>query len=330
MRCLALAQAWREVGGEVTVRTACRVPALIGRFAEPGVRVESVEGTSGDAEDAVQTAEAAVRYGASWVVVDGYHFSGEFQRQLRAGGAKVLAIDDYGHAEHYWADLVLNQNLHATDDLYLHREKHTHLLLGPRYALLRREFWGAGRLPKTIPATARNLLVTLGGADPDNATMKVIQVLALLPEDDLQIAIVVGSANRHRALIESAVRSTGIRMEVKVNVVNMAELIAWADIALTAGGSTCWEMAAMGLPSVVIAMAANQLRSSELLGERRIVRYLGPYIALDWTELRNTITALLSDWESRSRMSQSGRLLVDGRGACRVARLLRGEGRREV
>src|SRR5262249_46041186 len=132
MRCLALAQAWREVGGAVTFRTACTVPGLIARLAEAGARVEAVKEVSARPDDADRTRETAERLGAGWLVLDGYHFSGEFQKRVRGDGARLLALDDYGHAEQYWADLVLNQNLHAGPALYPNRATYTQLHLGTR------------------------------------------------------------------------------------------------------------------------------------------------------------------------------------------------------
>ena len=78
------------------------------------------------------------RLGADWVVVDGYHLGSDYQRALKEGGARVLVIDDHAHLDRYHADVLLNQNLGAPD--YRDRAPGARLLIGPHYALLRREF----------------------------------------------------------------------------------------------------------------------------------------------------------------------------------------------
>ena len=133
---------------------ADEVPALGARLRAEGVAVERITGGAGGAEDARETAALASRLGAEWIVLDGYQFSGEYQQRVREAGHRLLAVDDYGHAGHYWADAVLNQTLGADATLYARREPHTHLLLGTAFALLRREFRRAGagsaRSPKWL------------------------------------------------------------------------------------------------------------------------------------------------------------------------------------
>src|SRR5262249_40362740 len=136
VRCRALAHAWRQAGG-------------------------NVQFVSAD-EDAAQTAAMAASMDAEWVAVDGYHFGADYVETLQQAGLRVLFIDDNGHADRYPADLVLNQNLHASGKLYTARSAHTALLLGPRYAFLRSEFLQARR-DSEIPQLARKVLVTLGG-----------------------------------------------------------------------------------------------------------------------------------------------------------------------
>ena len=132
--------------------------------------------------------------------------------------------------------------------MYANREAHTRLLLGTRYVLLRREFWPWRGWRREIPAVARKVLVTLGGGDPDNVTLKVIRALAQVEIEGLEAVVVVGPANPHLEELQAAVKDTPHPIRLESNVTNMPELMAWADVAITAGGSTCWETAFMGLP----------------------------------------------------------------------------------
>jgi len=140
MRCLALAQAWQDEGGEVVFASAEITKAIEDRLRAENVKLIALPVTAGTAKDVDLTSAAARECGAKWIVVDGYQFHAAYQRSLQQAGLKVLYVDDNGHLEQYWADLVLNQNAHAAEDLYKNREQKTRLLLGPRYALLRREF----------------------------------------------------------------------------------------------------------------------------------------------------------------------------------------------
>src|ERR1051326_8299174 len=189
MRCLALAQAWHDSGGNTTFLAAGHLTTLSARLNQAG-KVERLDAEAGSDADALETCSRARRLGKSWIVLDGYHFSGGFQRRIKEDGLRLLALDDYGHAEHYWADLVLNQNLYARAETYRNREPHTELLLGTEFALLRHEFskWRGWR--RVVPECASKILVTLGGSDPDNVTLRVIQALALLAIEPLQVAVV--------------------------------------------------------------------------------------------------------------------------------------------
>src|SRR5205085_6598585 len=116
MRCLALAQAWQDAGGRAACLTASRLEALNARLIAESVSVIPLSSQPGNDADADETRETAVRLGARWVVVDGYHFSGAFQARVRQQGRRVAALDDYGHTDWYAADLVVNQNLDAAGE----------------------------------------------------------------------------------------------------------------------------------------------------------------------------------------------------------------------
>ena len=186
MRCLALAQAWQDEGGECIFAMAETTAASEERIRAEKFAVTNVVACPGTPQDAAQGVDLALAHHAPWIVVDGYQFDVEYQRKLKAAGLKLLVVDDTGHAGAYVADLVLDQNAHATKDLYQLREPYTVLLLGPRYALLRREFktWRAWK--REIAPIARKVLVTVGGTDPGNLTIRVIRALRMLADDKLQ------------------------------------------------------------------------------------------------------------------------------------------------
>src|SRR6516225_1000484 len=140
MRCLALAQAWQDAGGEVAFAMAEATPSIEARLRIARAQIVRLQVAAGSEDDAACTLDAARRHGAGWVVVDGYQFNSDYASSLQSGRLKVLQIDDNGEAGPPSADLVLNQHLHASEALYQSRAPQTRLLLGTRYVLLRREF----------------------------------------------------------------------------------------------------------------------------------------------------------------------------------------------
>ena len=196
--------------------------------------------------------------------MDGYEFGPGYQRALNNERLKVVLIDDNGRSGPYAADVVLNQNIYAQECLYKNRETHTRLLLGTKYALLRREFVPALD-PREIPSIARKLLVSLGGSDPDNATCRVMEALEQVAVADLQVAVVAGGSNPHLASLADSVAKSSHSCRMLNNVTNMQELISWADLAISAAGGACWEYCALGLPAVLVAVAENQVANAEAL-----------------------------------------------------------------
>jgi UDP-2,4-diacetamido-2,4,6-trideoxy-beta-L-altropyranose hydrolase len=279
---------------------------------------------AGGHEDAKETGGLARNFNAEWIVVDGYHFGSEYQKEIKDCGISLLFVDDYGHADHYYADLVLNQNITGhNENLYQSREVYTQLLLGMQYALLRREFWQWRGWQRVINPITRKLLVTFGGSDPDNVTLKVIQALQLINVNDLEVIVVVGGSNPHYEMLQKEIATSNISIFLQQNVNNMPELMSWADIAIAAGGSTNWELAFMGLPSLVITLADNQKAIAEYLGKIGLANSLGWYDKITIDELALAINKLLDSYILRKEMSQVGQKLIDGLGSIRVVSKMR-------
>jgi UDP-2,4-diacetamido-2,4,6-trideoxy-beta-L-altropyranose hydrolase len=318
MRCLALAQAWQETKGQAILLMATEAPAVEERLQSEGIVVKHLQVIPGSAEDAKETASAASQLAASWVIVDGYNFDAKYQRLLKEAGFQLLFIDDCGYAEHYYADIVLNQNINASENLYPSREPYTQLLLGTRYTLLRREFLQWQGWHRQIPSIARNILITLGGSDPDNVTLKVIQALQQVKGDRLEARVVVGGSNPHYEQLQATVQMSPFPISLKWNVTNMPELMAWADVAIAAGGSTNWELAFMGLPTMTIVLAENQRGIAETLDRKKIAVNLGWHESLTIDTIQQAIRDLLPGTRNRIQMSEIARKVVDGEGMVRV------------
>ena len=317
MRCLAFEQHWRHAGGHSVFVTCMNTPSIKARLQLEGIETIQLPINPGSIDDAKQTINLAKKTSASWIVVDGYHFDSNYQQIIKDSGLNLLLIDDNGSAVHYYADILLNQNVHADENLYSSREPFTCLLLGTRYALLREEFLRWQGWKREIPETARNLLVTLGGSDPENVTQKVIQAINQTKFNNLNV-IIVAANNQYYEELESEVQKSKVTIKLKRNVLSMSDLMAWADMAVSAGGTSTWELAFMGLPMLTIAIADNQCQIVEELSKAGVALNLGWHQNTTSFGIAKVISKLLEDVGMRAEMSRRGQILVDGKGADRV------------
>lgn len=322
MRCLALAQAWRQAGGDATFLTVPDSSMLENRLKSEGMTVKHLSARPGSYFDAAETTALAKEINASWVVVDGYQFDGVYQQVLKKSGLSLLFVDDYGHADHYYADLVLNQNIYAHEDLYTNRESYTRLLLSTRYALLRQEFLKWHDRNRKTSEQARKLLVTLGGGDPENVTAKVLEAVEQIKLAGLEVVVVIGGNNPHYGTLQSSIRNNSSDIRLMQNITDMSEMMAWPDIAVSAGGSTCWELAFMGLPAVLLVFADNQEKIASGLDQAGVVINLNRHTEVSVEQVADILLKLIEDYKLRQEMSWRGRELVDGKGSARVVQTL--------
>ena len=313
MRSLALAQAWRDSGGAVCLAARLLPETLGRRWREEKIEIRQLT-EAGD--DAQQTVELAHEIGADWVILDGYQFSAEFQHAIKNAGLRLLVVDDDGGAGRYVADLVLNHAPDAKRDLYQSHGSSTALLLGTGYTLLRREFSWARPTDRTHTPRAQKLLVTLGGGDPDNCTNTILEAVAVI--ENLTTIAVVGPSNPRAKELERLAQRAGGRIIVQRNPRDMSPLMAWADLAVSAAGNTCWELAFMGVPMLLVVLAENQCPSARSLDTLGLARNLGWHRELSADKLHAAIMHIIHDPALRSSMSQKAFALIDGRGASRV------------
>ena len=323
MRCLALAEAWRSRGGRATLLGVCEISPLLPMMRSAGVAYMDIESVHPDPVDVDRTM-SLLRSGkdeasAHWAVVDGYHFDPQYQEAVRDVGTPVLVVDDTAHLPDYRADLLVNQNVYAKDLKY--RCDSSSLLLGCRYAMLRDEFLVCGDRDREIPEVAKKILVSAGGSDPNNLASLVIDALSRLDVEGFEAIIVAGGDNQHLEALRVAARQSDEKhclVRVVEHSSEMPKLMAWADLAVTAGGTTCLESSYMGLPSIVVVTAANQERAAIDLTERGIVKGLGSVAGLESERIASEIRSLAHDPLLRRDMSRRGRELVDGHGTSRV------------
>ena len=324
MRCLGLAQAWQDDGGRVVYVMAAGSPGIEDRLRNENIEVVPLAVEPGSSADALATAKAAAACGAAWIALDGYHFDASYHAVLKRSGLWLLVLDDFGALEHYWADLVLNQDPIAEEGLYVGREASTRLLLGTDYTFLRREFRRCPRPTRQIPPVAGRLLVTLGGSDPDNVTEKVMSALDDVRVDDLETIVLVGPSNPHGDRLQAVLAGCRSTVRLLRNPPDVPGWMAWCDMAVTAGGSTIWELAYFRVPCIVLLTAENQEPAMGLLHRREACLRLG----MGGQVARDTLAAAISDLSRdatrREALGQRLGAAVDGQGAARVCGAMRG------
>lgn len=213
-----------------------------------------------------------------FLVVDSYAIDCRWEKMLRPYVSKIMVIDDLANRQHD-CDILLDQNF------YLDKEsrydglvpKHCRLLLGPKHALLREEFYQVRKSMRNRDGQLRNILVFYGGVDATDETSKAIQAILSMQETgvltDVQVNVVVGTSNERKKGIECLCNQAGFQYLCQVS--NMAELMAEADLMLGAGGSTTWERCFMQLPTIVTAIADNQVQICEDCANEGLIFYLG-------------------------------------------------------
>jgi UDP-2,4-diacetamido-2,4,6-trideoxy-beta-L-altropyranose hydrolase len=320
MRCLALAQAWNDSGGSSRFAMAQGTPAVTARLCSEGIPVLEMSSAPGSENDAKELIAAARADSGPWVVVDGYHFNSEYLQVLKGAGLQLLLVDDTAQRPDYPVRIILNQNPHADRSLYRRRDAGSRLLLGPRYAMLRREFKAWRDFRREIPPQGRKVLITMGGSDPANVTPRVIKSLEKIP--GLEIQVVVGGDNSRLQELRDAGLHSLSSLTFLTDVKNMPELMAWADVAISAAGSTCWEMCLLGLPAIVIDVASNQTPVAQELARRGAAVHVGSASSVSCQELAAALQELLLSQNARAMMSRRQQLLVDGRGVERIMQAL--------
>ena len=312
-RCTALAQAAAAAGACVGFLVAPDPPVLAllrGRWADvvpvpwatdPGTALDALRSRSDDV-----------------VVVDGYSAGPEFLSALRSVAGQVAAVDD-GADRPLPVDVVVNGGVWA-ERLPYRRTPDTVFLLGPRYALLDPRY--AEPPQRSDGERVRRTLICLGGGNHDDTILKALWAVdAAL--DDCVVDVAVGPFSHDWTGLDAAARGTRHRVSIHRDRFGLRDLMLAADVAISGGGVTLYELAATATPAVVVQTADNQACNGE--GFERAGAALAVGLAGDAAlseSLATALSRLASDHALRATMGARGRELVDGQGALRVAAAL--------
>jgi len=270
-------------------------------------------------DDCSETLSALQEIGnVDWLVVDHYALNSDWEKPMRPYVGRIMVIDDLADRQHD-CDLLLDQNLYQNmtnryDGLV---PEECINMLGPQYSLLRPEFYTFHNAKQPRDGAVRRILIFFGGSDPSNETLKALDAINLLCMPDMEVNVVVGEVNVRKAEIKELCASRP-RTTFHCQVDNMAELMMNADLAIGAGGSSLWERCCLGLPSIVVAIATNQILIARQAAECNAVYYIGEASMATSTELAQGVKLLMDNPELLRMISRNGKSLVDGNGLIKV------------
>lgn len=257
--------------------------------------------------------------GCALLVVDHYQREASFETACRPWAERVLVIDDLADRRHD-ANLLVDATVLRQPGDYLEKVPAAcTVLTGTRFALLRPEFlqWRAKARERRSAACQPRLLVGFGLLD---GKAMIPAVLTALEDCDaeLEIAVAVGQHCRHLDRIQTMARASRHRVGVCVDPTSMAELMLWAQLAIGAGGVSALERCCLGLPSLIIASAANQLLMAQALDSQGAAVFLGPAQTVSSATLCAKTLELLRCPQMMASMSERAFDVCDGRGVQRM------------
>ena len=342
MRCLSVADALVKRGEEVLFVTADDTPVPL--LTKKGIpyRVLHTDYADMEAElpklwnalsELPQGSGAALLQRNTSILVDSYYVTEKYLAALKKRITTIYMDDIYAFS--YPVDMLINYNIYGEEMGY---EKDaafadTKLLLGTEYVPLREEFSaGAGYVQSrkvlslgaanVTPAADGGILITTGGSDSFNlAGQLLMEAMKYDALKEKEYHVVSGSLNPHIGELQ-ALAEKHENIHIHCNVTNMAELMAESEVALSAGGSTLYELCAMGVPVIAFSFAENQERLVQTFVKRGIAQYGGNYRTDGNKMIQNTIAGLetlLENENLRAEYRKKARTLVDGKGAVRIA-----------
>lgn len=321
MRSNAFAALLDQLGWRVFWALSEPSIAFLRESTPPGAAIDVTE-PSAEAQAAMVLEACGGR--CDLLVVDHYGATLDFERAMRRQGATVAVFDDLIEAQSD-ADVILNPAPDIVPDAYRTIARpETRFLLGPTNAILRAQF--AAARPRVAARFAEQrkierVLIAFGGTDPVNGTGIALGALETI--DIPRIDVMLGAKAAHLAAVREQAARMGDRVNLMLDVAEVAETMAKADLVIGAPGTGTWERACLGLPSLLVGIAPNQKINAETVAKRGAALVCGflPNDAEDKVvaALRDNLERLRQDPALYRRMHEAALALSDGRGALRLA-----------
>lgn len=323
-RCLALARACLAEGAVTHLLARARGLDWRASGLLPEMRVHELPWDAAPEEDARLLADYCREKGLRRGVVDHYRQDEAYQQTLRDAGLAWLQFGNPGHRHPLLGRWLHDATPGSCREFYESRlrDPGTKLLLGPRYALLQPEFALARRqrLAEARPNEVRKLLLVFGGGDDRGLTQAALGWLEAAAYAGVKVVLATSSNPSLPALRDLARRDASV--ELHVDNWQPAPLMTACDAALSTGGTTLHELACLGIPALVLSVAANQDAPAAAWERAGWGAFLGRWPDLDQRQAGERVRALLADADWRAAVAERCLAAQDGGGAGRVARTL--------
>jgi UDP-2,4-diacetamido-2,4,6-trideoxy-beta-L-altropyranose hydrolase len=321
MRCNALQSLLENLGWRCHWAIDARTEAFLASSVPPASIVRLSDGCS-----AIQAEEIAAAVGrCDALIIDRYGPTVEFARAARKATARVIYFDDLADRA-MDADIVINANPGFTEAQYRTlNDRPGKLLLGPQYALLRQQFVAhRARTHERLAAghlhPLRRIVVAFGGVDPLNGTAVALQALAAFPE--IAVDVVLGGSAAHLPDVRARLQAYPGNARLITDAADMAGILVGADLVIGAPGTSTWERACLGLPSILVGIAENQRPNADYVvrsGAGLLAGFLTdtPPEAVG-RKLAEQLGELLQAPQRLLDLARSAAALCDGRGGKRI------------
>ena len=314
MRCMSIAREVEKQGAQCIFVVAEEQAGILIR--EKGFHCEVLGTNYRDMEaELPHILNLTEKYSPKLWLVDSYYITDEYVRALKESGP-VFYLDDMGN-QLTWADGLINYNIYG-EELGYKASPYRQLLLGPEYAPVKEEF---RKTPYEIKNRVEKVLITMGGSDKLNITGKLCECLLERLEKSIKLTLVSGRFNPHLQELRMLEEKNN-RIQVLVDVPDMWNKLAQADIVVAAAGSTMYELSAMGVPTVCCYYVENQKRIAEGF-EAKVGLCNGgdfskePEMVLE--RMADAVCKLVENRETRESMSLRLKKVSDGKGSQRIA-----------
>jgi UDP-2,4-diacetamido-2,4,6-trideoxy-beta-L-altropyranose hydrolase len=267
------------------------------------------------ATDAEQSKVVAGESMFDWLIVDHYALDARWEHCIRPLCRRIMVIDDIANRPHL-CDVLLDQNYEEKERYVSLVPQNCRLLLGPSYALLRPEYSQYRALLKRGTGSINSVLVFFGGSDSHDLTSMTLKALCIPELNQLKVDLVLGASYANNKSLSELALLRG-KTQIHRSRAHLADLMASADMGIGAGGVTNWERMCLGLPSIVVAVAKNQIPISENLHRKGVIRYLGKSDAVTVDRIANEFLNEIRSRQYAARIALS-MTLCDGLGVSRV------------
>ena len=250
------------------------------------------------------------------IIIDSYLAPLEVYEKISNITKFSIFIDDNNRIV-YPPGLIINSSIHANDLNYpFNKEKE--YLLGSEYSTLNKTFWKEKK--KKIEKPLKNILITLGGNDLRNLTPKILKLVSSkFPY--LSKKVIIGGGFKNLNEIES-IRDENTQLIYYPNAEGMKAAMIESDIAISAAGQTSYELASIGVPSILISVADNQIRSAEKFEKLGIDFYAGLWYEKNLFDKITESIVKLSNFNVRKNMINNAKKIIKADGSKRIVEFI--------